>query len=182
MHGKGTFYDPRLDDASQIPDRGTREIWSRACRRRPDHATTRRRCMIYQLALDSAESHRTAATTRHAAKRGAKRSSMDKANCAHPPRAPLFTEPGWNMHTAEEMGIDDLPVEPLRRMSGIERHQFAARPLDAHQVAASTTTADSNARRGDRALQRVSRPGLSSAEQRDLEQYLRSPDVSEDRG
>ena len=24
---------------------------------------------------------------------------------------PLFTEPGWNMHTAEEIGIDDFQAE-----------------------------------------------------------------------
>ena len=31
-----------------------------------------------------------------------------KADCARCHVPPLFTEPGWNMHTAEEIGIDDF--------------------------------------------------------------------------
>jgi cytochrome c peroxidase len=31
-----------------------------------------------------------------------------KAQCARCHVPPLFTEPGWPMHTAEEMGIDDF--------------------------------------------------------------------------
>lgn len=31
-----------------------------------------------------------------------------KATCATCHVPPLFTEPGWNMHTAEELGIDDF--------------------------------------------------------------------------
>jgi cytochrome c peroxidase len=31
-----------------------------------------------------------------------------KAKCATCHVSPLFTEPGWNMHTAAEIGIDDF--------------------------------------------------------------------------
>ena len=31
-----------------------------------------------------------------------------RAHCANCHVPPLFTEPGWNLHTAEEMGIDDF--------------------------------------------------------------------------
>jgi cytochrome c peroxidase len=43
---------------------------------------------------------------------------------------PLFTEPGWNMHTAEEIGIDDFQANraPDRRyrtspLKGLWTHQ-----------------------------------------------------------
>ena len=38
MHGKGTFFDPRLDDATPFSDRGARTIRARARGGRPDHA------------------------------------------------------------------------------------------------------------------------------------------------
>ena len=30
MHGKGTFYDPRLDDAGKFPSRSQKRVWQRA--------------------------------------------------------------------------------------------------------------------------------------------------------
>jgi cytochrome c peroxidase len=49
-----------------------------------------------------------------------------KARCASCHVPPLFTEPGWNLHTAEEIGIDDFQskrapdgryrTEPLRAL------------------------------------------------------------------
>ncbi len=32
----------------------------------------------------------------------------NKATCATCHVPPIFTEPGWNLHTAEEIGIDDF--------------------------------------------------------------------------
>jgi len=32
----------------------------------------------------------------------------EKAKCATCHVPPIFTEPGWNLHTAEEIGIDDF--------------------------------------------------------------------------
>jgi hypothetical protein len=50
-----------------------------------------------------------------------------RATCHVPP---LFTEPGWNMHTAEEMGIDDFQANrsPDKRyrttpLKGLFAHQ-----------------------------------------------------------
>src|SRR6185437_13199695 len=34
-----------------------------------------------------------------------------KAKCATCHVAPLYTEPGWNMHTAAEIGIDDFQAK-----------------------------------------------------------------------
>ena len=54
-----------------------------------------------------------------------------KAACARCHVPPLFTEPGWPMHSAEEMGIDDFQssrsptkmyrTSPLQGLSAIKR-------------------------------------------------------------
>ncbi len=55
---------------------------------------------------------------------------MGQAQCAVCHVPPLFTEPGWNMHTAEEIGIDDFqakrsPDERYRTapLGGLWTHQ-----------------------------------------------------------
>jgi hypothetical protein len=105
MHGKGNFFDPRLDDATQFPV---------AARARMGHTTNATDLVtpklaalqFYQLALKSpaapAGSFDAAAATRgQAVFEGA-------AKCITCHMAPLFTEPGWNMHTGAEIGIDDF--------------------------------------------------------------------------
>ncbi len=105
MHGKGTFVDPRLDDAAQFP------VASRAglgnIRNDPDLITSKLPALqFYQLAIPApkppADSFDEAA-----AERG---NSLfkNKAKCATCHVPPLFTEPGWNLHTPEEIGIDDF--------------------------------------------------------------------------
>ena len=37
------------------------------------------------------------------------------ARCATCHVPPIYTEPGWNLHTAAEIGIDDFQAEPLAR-------------------------------------------------------------------
>ena len=64
-----------------------------------------------------------------------------KAKCAPVTCRRSTTEPGWNMHTAAEIGIDDFQSSraPDRRY----RTTPLARPVDARRRAASTTTAAS---------------------------------------
>ena len=45
----------------------------------------------------------------------------DRAKCATCHAPPIFTEPGWNMHTAEEIGIDDFQA----KRSSDERYRTA---------------------------------------------------------
>jgi cytochrome c peroxidase len=55
----------------------------------------------------------------------------NKARCATCHVPPLFTEPGWNLHTAEEIGIDDFQAKrapddryrtvPLRALWSIDK-------------------------------------------------------------
>jgi hypothetical protein len=125
MHGKGTFYDPRLNDPGQFP------IASRAgfanVRNVPDLITPKLAALhFYQLAIPApANTNPTAAAT----ERG-KEIFDAKGNCATCHVPPLFTEPGWNMHTGAEIGIDDFQANraPDRRyrtspLKGLWTHQ-----------------------------------------------------------
>jgi len=103
MHGQGTFYDPRLNDAAQFP------IAARAgfgnVRNTPDLITAKLAALhFYQLAI-LAPAPPKGSFNRPAATRGAIIFN-GKAQCATCHVPPLFTEPGWNMHTPEQIGID----------------------------------------------------------------------------
>jgi hypothetical protein len=105
MHGKGTFYDPRLNDASKFP------IAARAgfgnIRSSPDLITSKLPALhAYQLSL-LAPLPPTGSFNRGAAKRGQELFN-GKARCATCHVPPLFTEPGWNLHAPAEIGIDDF--------------------------------------------------------------------------
>jgi hypothetical protein len=105
MHGKGTFFDPRLNDPVQFP------VAARAgfgdVRNSPDLITGKLAALhFYQLAIP-APTPPEGSFDKEAAARG-KAVFESKANCARCHVPPLFTEPGWNMHTAEEIGIDDF--------------------------------------------------------------------------
>ena len=62
---------------------------------------------------DAARGHRS--TPRRP--RAGERSSPARRDCARCHVPPLFTEPGWNLHTPEEIGIDDFQADrsPDRR-------------------------------------------------------------------
>lgn len=141
MHGKGTFYDPRLNDPAQFP------VASRAgfgsVRNSPDLITPKLASLhFYQLAIPA-----PAASSQTDGPRSARElfgGSPDpspalekgkavfdgKAKCSTCHVAPLFTEPGWNMHTAAEIGVDDFQANraPDRRyrtspLKGLWTHQ-----------------------------------------------------------
>jgi hypothetical protein len=105
MHGKGNFFDPRLDDATQFPV---------AARAKMGHTTNTvdlvtpklAGLQFYQLALKS-PAPPAGSFDVEAAARG-KAVFEGAARCITCHMAPLFTEPGWNMHTAAEIGIDDF--------------------------------------------------------------------------
>jgi hypothetical protein len=105
MHGKGTFYDPRLNDASKFPIAAKAGFGN--VRNTPDLITPRLAALhVYQLAIPApkppATSFNAASATRGATL------FAGKAKCATCHVPPLYTEPGWNMHTAAEIGIDDF--------------------------------------------------------------------------
>lgn len=105
MHGKGTFFDPRLNDAAQFP------IAARAgfgnVRNDPDLISAKLPALhLYQLAIP-APTPPAHSFDRVAALRGQKVFDT-RAKCAGCHVPPTFTEPGWNMHTPQEIGIDDF--------------------------------------------------------------------------
>ena len=103
MHGKGTSYDPRLNNAAQFPIAAAAGFGN--VRNKPDRITAKLAALhLYQLALPAPAPRRTSYDAA-AAKRGDElfRTKADCTRCHVPP---IFTEPGWNMHTPEEIGID----------------------------------------------------------------------------
>jgi len=104
MGGQGTFYDPRLNDAEKFPiaaQAGFADV-----RHDPDLITPKLASLhLYQLSL-RAPRPPSGSFDPVAAKRGDE--IFDKAGCSRCHVPPLYTEPGWNMHTAEEIGIDDF--------------------------------------------------------------------------
>jgi mono/diheme cytochrome c family protein len=127
MHGKGTFYDPRLNNAEQFPI-AAREGFGNV-RSHPDLITKRLAALhFYQLAI-SAPTPPKGSFEKSAAARG-RVIFNGKAQCATCHVPPLFTEPGWNMHTPEEIGIDNFQANrsPDRRyrtapLKGLWTHQ-----------------------------------------------------------
>ena len=103
MQGSGTFYDPRLNDASKFPIAAAAGFGD--VRKDPDLITGKLAALhVYQLSLPAPRAPSWIFNST-AAKRG-KALFSDKAACARCHVPPLYTEPGWNMHTPEEIGID----------------------------------------------------------------------------
>jgi hypothetical protein len=105
MHGKGTFVDSRLDDPLRFP------VAARAgfgnVRNDPDLITSKLPALqFYQLSIP-APTPAHGSFDASAAQQG-KALFNGRASCSTCHVPPLFTEPGWNMHTAEEIGIDDF--------------------------------------------------------------------------
>jgi len=105
MHGKGTFYDPRLNNAERFP------VAARAgfgnIRSNPDLITSKLAALqFYQLSIPAPDPPKGSFNAAAAAR--GQLVFNGKARCATCHVPPLFTEPGWNMHTPEEIGTDDF--------------------------------------------------------------------------
>jgi hypothetical protein len=105
MHGQGTFFDPRLNDPVKYPVAARAGTWNV----RPDEDLVTPLLPglhFYQLALPVPQAPR-GSYDRFAARRG-ETLFTGKAQCATCHVPPLYTEPGWNMHTGAEIGIDEF--------------------------------------------------------------------------
>jgi mono/diheme cytochrome c family protein len=108
MHGKGTFFDPRLNDATKFPIAAKAGFGN--VRNTPDLITGKLAALhFYQLAIPAPRPP-AGSFDEQAAARG-KVLFNGKARCATCHVPPLFTEPGWNMHTPAEIGIDDFQAK-----------------------------------------------------------------------
>jgi hypothetical protein len=106
MYGKGTFFDPRImRDPSQFPVGAKARLGD--IRNQPDRITPKLAALhYYQLSIPPPKPKKDSFDAA-AAERG--RALFEgKARCATCHVPPLFVEPGWSMHTAEEIGIDDF--------------------------------------------------------------------------
>jgi hypothetical protein len=127
MQGKGTFYDPRLNDPLQFPIAAKNGFGN--VRKTPDLITpTLAALHVYQLDIPSPEPP-SGSFDPVAAQRGATIFN-NQARCARCHVPPLFTEPGWNLHTPAEIGIDDFQAtrSPDKRyrtapLKGLWAHQ-----------------------------------------------------------
>src|SRR5262249_24893112 len=107
MHGKGNFFDPRLDDVAKFPVAAAANSGHTHVATGHDRVTPKLAALhFYQLALPL-PAPPSGSFDSTAASRG-KTVFEGPAKCASCHVPPLFTEPGWNMHTPAEIGIDDF--------------------------------------------------------------------------
>ncbi len=105
MHGKGTFFDPRLNDPVQFPIAAANGFGN--IRNTPDLVTNKLAALhFYQLAIPAPRPPK-GSFDEEAAERG-KGLFSGVAKCSTCHVTPLFTEPGWNMHPPSEIGVDDF--------------------------------------------------------------------------
>jgi hypothetical protein len=118
MQGHGTFYDPRLNDAEKFPIAAAAGFGN--VRDVPDLTTAKLAPLhYYQLSIPAP---RPPEGSFNATAAGRGQALFDgKAGCARCHVPPLFTEPGWNMHTPGEIGIDAFQA----RRSPDERYRTA---------------------------------------------------------
>ncbi len=105
MHGRGNFSDSRLDNTAQFPvSARTRQGHKQDT---VDLITSKLAGLhFYQLSL-AAPVPPKGSFDESAASRG-KIVFSNNGQCASCHVPPLFTEPGWNMHTGSEIGIDNF--------------------------------------------------------------------------
>jgi hypothetical protein len=108
MGGQGTFFDPRLDDAQRFPVAAAAGLGNR--RSATDLITPKLAALhFYQLALP-APAPPAGSFDSSAAARG-QALFNGTAQCARCHVPPLYTEPGWNLHTPAEIGIDSFQAD-----------------------------------------------------------------------
>jgi hypothetical protein len=108
MHGLGTFFDPRFNDKDQYPVSARSGAGN--TRDKPDRVTAKLAALhFYQLAIPAPKA--PAGSFDEAAFERGKAIFNGKGQCATCHVPPLYTEPGHNLHTPEEMGIDSFQAD-----------------------------------------------------------------------
>jgi len=111
LHGVGTFFDERLDDASKFPIAAAAQLGHISVDPDSDQVTSKLPALhYYQLSLPAPKPKAGIDFNSDAAERGDVLFS-GKANCNSCHREPLWTEPGWNDHTPAEMRIDSFQAD-----------------------------------------------------------------------
>jgi hypothetical protein len=107
MHGSGVFYDPRLNDKAKFPVAARAGMANVRTSAADDGITSRLAALqYYQLSVPAPRP--PAGSYQERAADSGRALFNGRARCASCHVPPLFTEPGWAMHTAAEIGIDDF--------------------------------------------------------------------------
>jgi mono/diheme cytochrome c family protein len=169
MHGSGTFFDPRFRNADQYPV--SARSGSGNVRGTPDLVTAKLAALhFYQIAIPAPKAPKGSFDERAAAR--GKEVFNGRAQCSTCHVPPLFTEPGHNLHTPEELGIDAFQADrsPTRMyrtapLAGLWTHQKGGFYHDGRfpTLAAVIEHYDRNFRLG-----------LTDAEKGELIEYLKS--------
>jgi hypothetical protein len=127
QHGSGIFFDPRLADRDQFPVSARSGSFN--VRGNPDLVTPKLAALhLYQLAIPAPKP--PAGSFEKAAAARGKDVFNGRAQCSTCHVPPLYTEPGHNLHTPAEMGIDSFQADrtPTRMyrtapLAGLWTHQ-----------------------------------------------------------
>jgi hypothetical protein len=169
MHGSGVFFDSRLADKTQYPVAA--KSGSGNTHSTPDRITSKLAALhFYQLAIP-APAPRDGSYDKQAAERG-KAAFEAKAKCATCHVPPLFTEPGNNLHSPTEVGVDAFqadrsPTHMYRTapLAGLWSHQKGGFYHDGRFAALKDVVEHYNG---------LFKLGLTERERSDLIEYLKS--------
>jgi hypothetical protein len=108
MHGSGTFFDARLNDKDQYPVSAKSGEWN--SRGAPDKTTSKLAALhFYELSIPAPKA--PAGSYDLAAFERGKKVFDGPGKCATCHVPPLFTEPGENLHSPEEIGVDSFQAD-----------------------------------------------------------------------
>jgi hypothetical protein len=116
MHGSpGTFYDPRLDNQGKFPIAAVNRFGHISSPPDQDRITDKLAALhFYQLSQPAPPSPFVTGNDPQALKDARARGKAvfnGPGKCATCHVPPLFTEPGWNLHQASEIGIDSFQAD-----------------------------------------------------------------------
>jgi cytochrome c peroxidase len=169
MHGSGTFFDARLGDKAQYPV--SNKTGSYNSRGVPDQLTSKLAALhFYQLAIPAPKPP-SGSYDKTAAALG-KTVFESKGKCATCHVPPLYTEPGNNLHSPGEVGVDSFqadrsPTHMYRTapLAGLWSHQKGGFYHDGR-----FQTLDEVIQHYDQLLAL----GLTAQEKKELVEYLKS--------
>lgn len=169
MHGQGTFFDARFQNKEQYPLSAKDGSWN--SRGKPDQVSAKLAALhFYQLAIPAPKAP-AGSFDAASAKRG-EQLFDGKARCASCHVPPTFTEPGHNLHSPDEIGVDSFqadrsPTHMYRTapLAGVWAHEKGGFYHDGRFATLADVVEHYN---GHLNL------SLSDAEKRDLIEYLRS--------
>lgn len=169
MHGSGTFFDARLADRDQYPVAAATGAGN--TRGTPDLVTSKLAALhFYQLAIPAPKAPKGSFDP-VAAERG-KEVFDGRGRCASCHVPPLYTEPGHNLHSPSEIGVDSFqadrsPTHMYRTapLAGLWSHQKGGFYHDGRFPTLQAVVGHYDTTLG---------LGLTDAEKNDLVEYLKS--------